>query len=143
MTRSRCGTSTPPRRMPPGEARARELVAARAGGRCEICRGPAPRTFSHRKPTSLGGLWAPSNGLRACGSGTTGCHGWIEANPVWAEFAGFRVRSVGDPAVEPVWVWPVLAWPGWVTLDDDGGYVYDDVQSPKPVHLPPQVPDAP
>lgn len=120
------------------EAKARQVVAARSGGRCEICRSSESLTFSHRKPTSLGGLWAPSNGIRACGSGTTGCHGWVEHHPDYAEQAGWRVPSWADPEQTPLWLNPVLAWAGWVLLDHWGGYVYLDEQPPTPEHLPPQ-----
>lgn len=120
------------------EQAARKFVADRSGGRCEICRGPGPLTFSHRRPSSLGGLWVPSNGIRACGSGTTGCHGWIEHHPDWAAEAGFRVAKGDDPGQVPVWLNPVLAWPGWILLDDTGGYVYPEDQPAAPKHLPPQ-----
>ena len=120
------------------EAQARQIVNARSGGRCELCRASEPLTFSHRKPKGLGGLWTPSNGIRACGSGTTGCHGWIEAHPEWAAEAGWRVSGTRDPATVLAWVWPVLAWPGWVWFDEEGGYVYPDDQPPAPPHLPPQ-----
>lgn len=120
------------------EQQARQFVTARSGSRCEICRNSDPLTFSHRKPKSLGGLWTPSNGLRACGSGTTGCHGFIEANPLWAQVGGWRVGSGQDPAVTLTWVNPVLGWPGWAFLDERGGYEYPDDQPPDPTHLPPQ-----
>lgn len=121
------------------EQAARKIVAERAAGRCEICRAAGALTFSHRTPKSLGGKWAASNGVRACGSGTTGCHGFIEAHPEHAAAGGWRVTGGQDPAAAPVWLHPVLAWPGWVLLDDVGGYTYLDDQSAPPTHLPPQV----
>lgn len=33
------------------------------------------------------------NTVILCGSGTTGCHGWVEANPAAAEAEGWWVRG--------------------------------------------------
>ena len=89
------------------ELRARRLVRVRAGGRCEavvsaeVCLGRATN-FHHRKPRSLGGEWSAANGLQVCGSGTTGCHGWITANPAGARAKGWSVSSYADPALVSV-----------------------------------------
>lgn len=54
-----------------------------------------------------------------CGSGTTGCHGWVHANPMKARAAGLIV---------PTWVTAVSEVPvqavlrsGWWLLDPMGG----------------------
>lgn len=103
------------------ETLARETVEARSGGCCEGCGRPGDN-FAHRCARSGGGLWLPSNGLRLCGSGNTGCHGWATLNPTDAEIAGWRILSTGEhPADVPVWIRSVwLA--GWHLLDDDGCY---------------------
>lgn len=67
---------------------------------------------------SQGGTWAPSNGLHLCGSGTTGCHGWITDHPLLAVQHGLAVRSWQTPADVPV----RLAAHGLVLLDDKGGF---------------------
>jgi hypothetical protein len=81
----------------PAESDAREIVEVRSGGRCEvaiegICVGGRPN-FHHRKDKSVGGQWSASNGLAACGSGSTGCHGWITEHPAGARAKGWSVRS--------------------------------------------------
>lgn len=43
----------------------------------------------------------PSNLLIVCGSGTTGCHGWIEGNRADAKAAGLLVSQWDDPAAVP------------------------------------------
>ncbi len=105
------------------EHQGRKVVHTRAGGRCEIaiddvCSGE-PDTVHHRVKKGQGGLWSPSNLLVACGSGTTGCHGFVEAHPSWAKTEGLWLLSDMDPLVEPVH----MRWEGlrsWWRLDDEG-----------------------
>jgi hypothetical protein len=48
----------------------------------------------HEKlPRSRGGLRDDFNTVVLCGSGTTGCHGWVTANPDAAEKEGLYVRG--------------------------------------------------
>jgi hypothetical protein len=48
----------------------------------------------HEKlPRSRGGLRDEFNTVVLCGSGTTGCHGWVTANPAAAEVEGLYVRG--------------------------------------------------
>jgi hypothetical protein len=106
------------------EAKARQIVTARSGGRCELCRNNKADSWAHRRSRGQGGLWTPSNGLALCGSGTSGCHGWTEHNPTLAAAGGWRlVHDHRDPAEVPVWLAPALTWPGWWLLDDDGMYL--------------------
>jgi hypothetical protein len=65
--------------------------------------------------------------IRLCGSGTTGCHGWVHANPLKAKAAGYIVPANGRAKPEEL---PVLAYaPGvephqshvWFILDAHGG----------------------
>lgn len=119
------------------EGKGRQLVDERAGGRCELCLAIKPLTFSHRLSRAHGGTWAPSNGVRLCGSGTTGCHGWVEANPMWAVAGGWRVLSMQQPEDVPVWL--NLPWPGWYCLDDQGCYLGHETERGQPEHLPPHV----
>jgi hypothetical protein len=71
----------------------------------------------HRKLKSRGGGDEVSNGVLLCGSGTTGCHGWVHANPKQAEEKGWMISSGGDPKLIPI----VHAIHGKVWLDDEGG----------------------
>lgn len=100
------------------EKRTRLLTRERSGGLCEVCLIQRATNASHRKARSQGGLWSPANVVDACGSGTTGCHGWIEHNPEAARRLGLRLRRDEDPLVVPV----DLARLGRVVLDDDGGW---------------------
>jgi len=96
--------------------RARALVYARSNGICEVCGCRRATNWHHRRNASQGGRWAASNGLHVCGSGTTGCHGWITTHPVLAAERGLTVRSTESPADVPV----LHAAYGWVYLLDDG-----------------------
>lgn len=54
-----------------------------------------------------------------CGSGTTGCHGWVEHNKAEARELGLLVRQGHDPRERPVRV----LGRGWVRLTEDGRYL--------------------
>lgn len=107
------------------------LVWVRDRGACARCgkavRGERGRDWSvhHRRPRGSGGTsldWPnlPANLLILCGSGTTGCHGWIESHRDEARNAGFLVRLLGT---EPASHVPILhARLGRCLLDDVGGY---------------------
>lgn len=102
------------------ETSARKIVAERAAGRCELCGSTGPLTFAHRRAAGQGGLWRPSNGVRLCGSGTMGCHGWTEHEPDFAALGGWRiVHDERDPLFVPVWLNGPYGC-GWFLLDDDG-----------------------
>lgn len=98
------------------EREARRIVAERCGGRCERC-GVPQYTCHHRRKKSQGGPWSPSNLLAVCGHGTAGCHGEIEANPMWAHARGLWLRAGELPEVTPVELFG-----RWVLLTDDGEY---------------------
>lgn len=51
----------------------------------------------HRKPRGMGGTSDPrigniANLLVLCGSGVTGCHGWVESHRAIAEHFGYLIR---------------------------------------------------
>ena len=76
---------------PPGF---RELMFQRAHYRCERCGSTSNGlTLSHRIARSRGGPFVAWNINVLCGSGTTGCHGFVEHNPVAAEREGWRIRG--------------------------------------------------
>lgn len=94
----------------------RSLVFARAGGRCERCGSGFNLSYHHRKKRSQGGDWDAFNIVLVCGSGTTGCHGWIEHHPNMAEAEGFHVRPWEDPEYTPI----KLNRTNWYLLLPDG-----------------------
>ena len=106
--------------MPQGTVAA---VHSRAQVRCERCGTRESEYWSlhHRRPRGMGGsknpaLNAPSNILLLCGSGTTGCHGWVESNRAEAYETGLLLH-MWQIARET----PVTLWHGTFLLDDDGG----------------------
>ena len=111
-------------------ARIVDLVWSRDEGSCTRCgRGLQPSqrgiawSVHHRSPRGMGGSktsWinAPSNLILLCGSGTTGCHGWVESNRDVARESGWLVPRNGVLVPRDV---PVLYGDGLWFLWDDGG----------------------
>jgi hypothetical protein len=96
-------------------------VRERDGHRCIICSDTVGLTTQHRVARGMGGSvpdWVngPANLITLCGSGTTGCHGWVESHPTFAQEAGWSVRR---GIILPAGV-PVLYPESWVLLNDDG-----------------------
>lgn len=111
------------------------LILERQRGRCFWCRawiasGTRGVDWSahHRCPRQMGGnraAWvnAASNGVALCGTGVTGCHGWVESNRSTAIDLGLLVSGVSAatrPDRRPIHI-PVTDSDGaqwWLT--DDG-----------------------
>ncbi|WP_083213337.1 HNH endonuclease [Mycobacterium malmoense] len=93
----------------------RPLLRQRGDHVCEVCGLEFANNAHHRKNKSQGGQDDLSNLLLLCGSGTTGCHGWITEHPAEAYAKGWSVRSTDDPADVPV-----LYRGSWIRLDDLG-----------------------
>lgn len=103
---------------------------ARCRGLCERCgrhvaTGVRGRDWSahHRVPAGMGGsrvawVYLVSNCLVLCGTGTTGCHGWVESNRDEAYALGLLVRMGELPAEVPV----TLRGGRVVLLGDGGDY---------------------
>lgn len=79
----------------------------------------------HRRPRGSGGTklkWVnlPANLILLCGSGTTGCHGWVESHRAFARASGWLVplNGVRLPSEVPVH----HALHGVVVLNDFGGF---------------------
>ena len=85
----------------------------------------------HRKPRGAGGTSNPeigkaSNCVILCGSGTTGCHGWVETHRALASEYGLLVSTNGvdRPADIPVrredgsWWW-LTNWGSAIEIDND------------------------
>lgn len=100
-----------------------EAVRARFWGLCARCGESGPGNVHHRQPRGMGGTSrpgtnSPANLLWLCGSGTTGCHGYVESYRTEAAEQGWLVKHPRDPADVPV-----LLWDGQrVLLDAEGGY---------------------
>jgi len=105
----------------------RAQVLSRASYKCERCGIPLSQGFyyslHHRTPRGMGGTKAerlnlPSNLVAICGSGTTGCHGFIESNRVMADDEGWLVSRYEESAEIPLFIYGV----GWRYLTDEGTY---------------------
>lgn len=104
--------------VPKREHEARALIDARSwGGRCELHGGLGSNVHHRNKE---GRQWVASNLLRLCGSGTTGCHGWIESHPEHAMALGLWVPREQDPAVVPMFCAPIQFALDWWLPDDAG-----------------------
>lgn len=71
---------------------------------CAIC-GQRASNWHEKLPRGRGGIRDAFNAVALCGSGTTGHHGYVTANPAWAVANGMTVpgymlagRYVGDDA---------------------------------------------
>lgn len=79
----------------------------------------------HRINRSVGGGYELSSLLVLCGSGTTGCHGWVTHNPLLARDFGWALRSTDDPRTRRVY------YRGrWAILTDDGGVYFNSELNP-------------
>lgn len=83
----------------------RRIVQRRDRYRCAMCDRETGSHWSgdsihHREPRShpFDRLHQPENLLQLCGSGTTGCHGWVHAHPARAYRLGYLVHTVGVEA---------------------------------------------
>lgn len=77
-------------------------------------------SIHHRRPRGMGGTKRPESNLPAnlltlCGTGTTGCHGWVESHRTSAVADGLLVSQHADP--EQI---PVHTYRGKVLLSNDG-----------------------
>lgn len=83
----------------------RDVVLERDEQQCRRCwRSIVGRPYSihHRKLRSRGGDDSLPNLVTLCGSGTTGCHGWVHANPEKATTHGWMVESWRKPDEAPI-----------------------------------------
>ena len=111
------------------QGQARSLVRTRSSGYCEIaimdvCTQLTNSLHHRRKP---GRVWEPANLLAACGSGTTGCHGWVESHPKDAHELGLWIfNGDGVPSHVPVRLRTIKFGYVWVLLCNDGTFVRVD-----------------
>lgn len=86
----------------------RRVILERDGSRCVRCLRAvegAPASIHHRKLRRHGDHSA-ANGIVLCGTGTTGCHGWVHAHPELAYAHGWMVHSWDDPESVPWTIGP-------------------------------------
>lgn len=107
------------------DIRLRANVVVREDGRCFRCgrqvaiyegetyhdlpvvKRVAEFSIHHRKPRGMGGSNSMDinifpNLIVLCGTGTTGCHGWVEANREQAYKDGLLIHSgIGNPILTP------------------------------------------
>lgn len=80
----------------------RFAVLARGHYKCERCRQDFLAlgvSIHHRRPRMMGGsknqeLHRPANLIALCGSGTSGCHGWVESHRVEARTFGYLIHKI-------------------------------------------------
>lgn len=89
----------------------RRQVLARDGCKCAICGRSIDTEWSGYER-----LHEAENLLTLCGSGTTGCHGWVHAHPNRAYQLGYLVSMSDDPIGQPVY----YRTGGWQQLHADG-----------------------
>jgi hypothetical protein len=70
--------------------------------RCGLFVMGQPHNVHHRIRRSQLGPHSPENLILLCGSGTTGCHGWVHANPKVARLNGWLLRSGDIPLLTTV-----------------------------------------
>lgn len=106
----------------------RRHVLERDGYQCQRC-GRSVRTqvqqysLQHRRPGGMGGSkfkHFAANLVLVCGSGTTRCHGAIEADRVVAHDEGWLVPQGQDPALIRVLRWSATEDPEWWLLTEAG-----------------------
>lgn len=108
------------------ERRARAAVKERDKGFCVRC-GDVGGNFDHRQNRSQGGRWVASNGQTLCGSGATGCHGWVTQNPAQAVAEGFACPGWARPAFWPAWRADVASWVIYYDVADSKGRWWSEI----------------
>lgn len=86
--------------------------------RCGVSLFTVAGSHHHRKRRSQSSpetVHNVENLILLCGSGTTGCHGWVHSHPMEAYEQGFLVHSYQEPSKVPV-----RTYRGWRRLLQDG-----------------------
>ena len=88
--------------------------------RCGLSLAWLPGSRHHRQRRQVGGHRV-ANLILLCGSGTTGCHGWVHANPQAARDNGWIVSAyVKNVELVPVKRWTPEFGLQWFCIDDAG-----------------------
>ena len=100
-----------PKENKPSET-TRQIVLERDEYRCVKCgrdirTTPFGYSIHHRRLRShpFAGLHQPSNLVTLCGSGTTGCHGWVHSHYTDAMKLGLIVSGYAKPENIPLHAW--------------------------------------
>lgn len=120
-----------PKRPKLTKAQEREAydIATLRDEECVRCRRGIPNRHHRQGRTPQNSI--PSNLILLCGSGTTGCHGHVHANPAEAMRLGYIVSNY--VAVDRIKEVPVLLWRRidgivmrrtWALLDDCGAVTW-------------------
>lgn len=94
----------------------REKVRWRDKDRCRRCGVPTWQ-IHHRQGRGGDDPHRVAALVLLCGSGSTGCHGYVHAHPAESYASGWMVRRLGIAQCEDV---PMLTPDGWVLLNADG-----------------------
>ncbi len=102
----------------------RFAVLGRGLYKCERCYGDYLAfgvSVHHRRPRMMGGsknadLHKTANLIALCGSGTTGCHGWVESHRMEARTYGFLIHKVESASKIPF----RDIHGNWWLIDNDG-----------------------
>jgi hypothetical protein len=78
-------------------------------------------SLHHRRGRGMGSTRRPESNLPAnlvavCGTGNTGCHGWLTENPALGREQGLVLRQHEDPTKVPA-----ATWYGVALFDNEGG----------------------
>jgi hypothetical protein len=122
------------------EGAARDLLYLRSERMCERC-GLRPATNAHHR-RAAGRVWDVWNLLDLCGSGTTGCHGFVTCGEVaLAKRYGWVVRREHDPLWTPALIATRhgLRW-CYLTRDGRRGLIRDASNLPSPRGANPDIP---
>lgn len=95
-----------------------ELVRWRDRDRCVRCGIYTPGgSIHHRQGRGGPDPHRPAALGLFCGSGTTGCHGYVHVHPAESYANGWMVRRLGTVVCEKV---PMRTHQGWVLCNADG-----------------------
>lgn len=101
----------------------RWTVFARGFYKCERCHQDllGGSSVHHRRPRMMGGsknemLHKPANLILLCGSGTSGCHGWVESHRMEARTFGFLIHKVESAEEIPF----KDVYGNWWHIDNEG-----------------------
>lgn len=82
-------------------AKVRTFVFGRERGVCRCCRSRPAESMHELRPRSLGGKVSKYNSVAVCGSGTTGCHGYLQTYQIGYAFEQRPIDAQGTIIFTP------------------------------------------